>query len=72
MTGGDVAPLGRDGVTAIHKLFDWASTSRRGFGLLSSRFVDRNSPFPIAYFYLLTKRTPFLSQERCHIKCPVS
>lgn len=31
MTGGDVAPMGRDGVTAMHKMFDWASTSRRGF-----------------------------------------
>lgn len=30
MTGGDVAPMGRDGVTAVHKVFDWASTSRRG------------------------------------------
>jgi len=30
MTGGDVAPMGREGVTAIHKLFDWANTSRRG------------------------------------------
>uniref|UniRef100_A0A2I3HS70 ATPase family AAA domain containing 3A n=1 Tax=Nomascus leucogenys TaxID=61853 RepID=A0A2I3HS70_NOMLE len=24
MTGGDVAPMGREGVTAMHKLFDWA------------------------------------------------
>lgn len=30
MTGGDVAPMGRDGVTAVHKVFDWANTSRRG------------------------------------------
>lgn len=30
MTGGDVAPMGRDGVTAMHKVFDWASTSGRG------------------------------------------
>uniref|UniRef100_H2N9H2 Uncharacterized protein n=1 Tax=Pongo abelii TaxID=9601 RepID=H2N9H2_PONAB len=29
MTGGDVAPMGREGVTAMHKLFDWANTSRR-------------------------------------------
>ncbi|XP_070330233.1 ATPase family AAA domain-containing protein 3 isoform X1 [Odocoileus virginianus] len=34
MTGGDVAPMGRDGVTAMHKVFDWASTSRRGFMLV--------------------------------------
>ena len=31
MTGGDVAPMGRDGVTAMHKVFDWASTSRKGY-----------------------------------------
>ena len=31
MTGGDVAPMGRDGVTAMHKVFDWANTSRRGY-----------------------------------------
>lgn len=30
MTGGDVAPMGRDGVSAIHKIFDWAETSRKG------------------------------------------
>ncbi len=30
LTGGDVAPMGRDGVTAVHKLFDWAETSRKG------------------------------------------
>uniref|UniRef100_A0A663LUQ0 ATPase family AAA domain containing 3A n=1 Tax=Athene cunicularia TaxID=194338 RepID=A0A663LUQ0_ATHCN len=33
MTGGDVAPMGREGVTAMHKLFDWANTSRRGSSL---------------------------------------
>lgn len=32
MTGGDVAPMGRDGVTAMHRVFDWARTSRRGLG----------------------------------------
>ena len=31
MTGGDVVPLGKDGVTAIHRVFDWADTSRRGY-----------------------------------------
>lgn len=24
MTGGDIAPLGRDAVTEMHKVFDWA------------------------------------------------
>jgi len=30
MTGGDVAPMCREGVTAMHRVFDWANTSRRG------------------------------------------
>ena len=29
LTGGDVAPLGRDAVTEIHKVFDWANTSKK-------------------------------------------
>ncbi|KAF1391659.1 hypothetical protein PFLUV_G00044380 [Perca fluviatilis] len=41
MTGGDVAPMGRDGVTAMHKVFDWAGTSRRGLLL----FVDEADAF---------------------------
>lgn len=41
MSGGDVAPMGRDGVTAIHKLFNWATTSRRGLLL----FVDEADAF---------------------------
>ena len=30
MTGGDIVPMGKEGVTAMHKVFDWAETSRRG------------------------------------------
>ncbi|XP_034952643.1 ATPase family AAA domain-containing protein 3A homolog [Chelonus insularis] len=41
LTGGDLAPLGRDGVTAIHKVFDWASTSRKGLLL----FIDEADAF---------------------------
>jgi ATPase family AAA domain-containing protein 3A/B len=41
MTGGDVAPMGREGVSAIHKLFDWSTTSRRGLLL----FVDEADAF---------------------------
>lgn len=36
LTGGDIAPLGKEAVTEIHKLFDWAQTSRKGLLL----FVD--------------------------------
>jgi len=33
-SGGDIAPLGRDAVTQIHKLFDWSATSPNGLVLL--------------------------------------
>lgn len=41
LSGGDVAPMGRDGVTAIHKVFNWATTSRRGLLL----FLDEADAF---------------------------
>lgn len=41
MTGGDVVPMGRDGVSAIHKVFDWAESSRKGLIL----FVDEADAF---------------------------
>ncbi|OQV19383.1 ATPase family AAA domain-containing protein 3-A [Hypsibius exemplaris] len=41
MTGGDVAPMGRAGVTAMHKTFDWANTSGKGLLL----FVDEADAF---------------------------
>nr|XP_045238122.1 ATPase family AAA domain-containing protein 3C isoform X1 [Macaca fascicularis] len=41
MTGRDVAPMGREGVTAMHELFDWANTSRRGLLL----FMDDADAF---------------------------
>ncbi len=41
LTGGDVAPMGRDGVTAMHKVFDWAETSGKGLIL----FVDEADAF---------------------------
>ncbi|CAN0477592.1 unnamed protein product, partial [Hapterophycus canaliculatus] len=34
ITGGDVAPLGREAVSEMHKLFDWAQASRCGGGAL--------------------------------------
>ena len=30
MTEVDVVPLGKEGVTAMHKVFDWANTSKKG------------------------------------------
>jgi len=41
MTGSDVAPLGRDAVTEIHKLFDWSDKSSRGLLL----FIDEADAF---------------------------
>ncbi|KAI6198416.1 AAA domain-containing protein [Aphelenchoides fujianensis] len=41
LTGGDVAPMGKDGVSAIHKVFDWAESSRKGLVL----FVDEADAF---------------------------
>jgi len=41
MTGGDIAPLGKDAVTEIHKMFDWARTSRKGVLI----FVDEADAF---------------------------
>jgi ATPase family AAA domain-containing protein 3A/B len=41
MTGGDVAPLGKDGVTEIHKIFDWANSTNKGVLL----FIDEADAF---------------------------
>ena len=34
MTGGDIVPLGKEGVTAMHKVFDWANASRKGLVII--------------------------------------
>lgn len=54
LTGGDIAPLGRDAVTELHKLFDWAKTSRRGLLL----FVDEADAF------LQSRETSKLSEDQ--------
>lgn len=41
MSGGDVGPLGRDAVTELHKLLDWAEASPRGLVL----FIDEADAF---------------------------
>jgi ATPase family AAA domain-containing protein 3A/B len=41
LTGGDIGPLGKDGVTELHKLFDWGSTSKKGVLL----FMDEADAF---------------------------
>ena len=41
MTGGDIAPLGKEAVTEVHKLFDWANTTNKGVLL----FIDEADAF---------------------------
>ena len=41
MSGGDVGPLGPEGVTALHALFRWARTSSRGVLV----FIDEAEAF---------------------------
>ena len=41
LTGADVAPLGTNSVHELHKVFDWANTSRRGLII----FVDEADAF---------------------------
>jgi len=48
MTGGDVAPMGRDGVTAMHRVFDWAATSNRGY-VLHAFLLYLMTPFVLAF-----------------------
>ncbi|CAG9321361.1 unnamed protein product [Blepharisma stoltei] len=52
-TGGDIGPLGKEGVTELHKLFDWASTSKRGVLL----FMDEADAF------LRRRDTTHISEE---------
>jgi len=54
LTGGDIAPLGRDAVTEIHKLFEWAKTSRKGLLL----FVDEADAF------LQSRETSKISEDQ--------
>ena len=58
MAGSDVAPLGRNAVTEIHKLFDWSDKSSRGLLL----FIDEADAF-------LRRRGP--STNRRHNSCDV-
>ena len=41
LSGGDVAPLGKEAVTKIHEVFDWAKSSRKGVVL----FIDEAEAF---------------------------
>uniref|UniRef100_A0A7S4SE67 AAA+ ATPase domain-containing protein n=1 Tax=Ditylum brightwellii TaxID=49249 RepID=A0A7S4SE67_9STRA len=54
LTGGDIAPLGREAVTELHKLFEWAKTSRKGLLL----FVDEADAF------LQSRETTKISEDQ--------
>mmetsp|Transcript_47148 Transcript_47148/g.57060 ORF Transcript_47148/g.57060 Transcript_47148/m.57060 type:complete len:584 (+) Transcript_47148:286-2037(+) len=54
LTGGDIAPLGRDAVTELHKLFEWANTSRKGLLL----FMDEADAF------LQSRETTKISEDQ--------
>lgn len=47
LTGGDVAPMGKDAVASIHKVFDWANTSRKGIKQSSSMMITWKEIFEI-------------------------
>lgn len=55
MTGGDIVPLGSEGVTAIHKVFDWSNASRKGYvvqqlhGFVYSMGAGGMSPLPLEF-----------------------
>uniref|UniRef100_A0A671QLY3 AAA+ ATPase domain-containing protein n=1 Tax=Sinocyclocheilus anshuiensis TaxID=1608454 RepID=A0A671QLY3_9TELE len=64
MTGGDVAPMGRDGVTAMHKVFDWAGTSGRGSETphqdnIPHYYLYNYSTFSYIYIYILSNGQSF-------------
>lgn len=59
MTGGDVAPMGRDGVTAMHKVFDWANTSRRGYATAAA------DACPLLVYLCLMSRVRFQAAAVC-------
>merc|ERR1712203_847386 len=41
MSGGDLGPLGREGPSELHKLFNWATNSKKGLIL----FIDEADAF---------------------------
>ncbi|CAH1995784.1 unnamed protein product [Acanthoscelides obtectus] len=57
LTGGDIAPMGKEGVTAVHKVFDWANGSGKGLLL----FVDEADAF-------LRKRSSETFRKTCELR----
>ena len=66
LTGGDIAPLGRDAVTELHKLFDWAKTSRRGLLLFVDEAEDADRPLEVGM--VISIETTMLHPTRGYVK----
>ncbi|XP_025237077.1 ATPase family AAA domain-containing protein 3C-like [Theropithecus gelada] len=67
MTGGDLALMGREGVTAMHKLFDWANTSRRGLLLFmddADAFLPKPATEEMSNYYLRVAQKAFLNHTK--------
>uniref|UniRef100_A0A2K5UGE2 AAA+ ATPase domain-containing protein n=1 Tax=Macaca fascicularis TaxID=9541 RepID=A0A2K5UGE2_MACFA len=67
MTGEDLALRGREGVTAMHELFDWANTSRRGFLLFmddAEAFLRKPATEEMSNYYLRVAQNAFLNHTR--------
>uniref|UniRef100_UPI0010A28B52 ATPase family AAA domain-containing protein 3A n=1 Tax=Macaca mulatta TaxID=9544 RepID=UPI0010A28B52 len=67
MTGEDLALRGREGVTAMHELFDWANTSRRGFLLFmddAEAFLRKPATEEMSNYYLRVTQNAFLNHTR--------
>nr|XP_045238148.1 ATPase family AAA domain-containing protein 3C isoform X3 [Macaca fascicularis] len=67
MTGEDLALRGREGVTAMHELFDWANTNRRGFLLFmddAEAFLRKPATEEMSNYYLRVAQNAFLNHTR--------
>jgi hypothetical protein len=55
LTGADVSPLGKEAVTELHKMFDWASSSNKGLVLFIDEADGRcfyfQNAFGIHFYY---------------------
>uniref|UniRef100_A0A2K6JMZ0 AAA+ ATPase domain-containing protein n=1 Tax=Rhinopithecus bieti TaxID=61621 RepID=A0A2K6JMZ0_RHIBE len=66
-TGEDLALMGREGVTAMHKLFDWANTSRRGLLLFmddADAFLRKRATEDISNYHLRVAQNAFLKHTK--------
>lgn len=61
--------MGKEGVSAIHKIFDWAQTSRKGFKLFYTHQLIFNQFFRLILFmdegdaFLRKRSTEHISED---------